>query len=342
MKTPNYIKSKINRNLYLQENHPICIIKEKIYEYFGEEVSKIENFPIQVNTKKNFDDLLIEKNHPSRSKSDTYYIDEENVLRTHMTCHVGDILQNLKNNNKFLFTGDVYRKDEIDSTHFPVFHQMDGLFLLDKNIDALSDLKEKITGLINFLFPNHEFEFKKEFYPFNSIAFEVNVKYKDRWIEVLGCGIKREEILKNFEVFDKNAWGFGIGIDRLAMIFFDIPDIRLLWSEDERFIKQFKKGQITKFKPFSKHNTISLDISFYHDNLFSLNDVYDIFREQSDEFIESVDLIDSFFSKRNNLESKTFRVCFSSNDRNITKEESLMMLDKIKKELEKIKNLKIR
>jgi phenylalanyl-tRNA synthetase alpha chain len=344
-KIPNHIKSKIDRDLFLDENHPICIIKEKIYEYFGNDFCRIENFPKIVSVKKNFDDLLISEDHPARLETDTYYVDDNNVLRTHMTCNVGSVLEEYKKNKlfkNFLFTGDVYRKDEIDSTHFPVFHQMDGLILLEPNVNPIEEIKEKIGGLINFLFPDSYYFFKEDFYPFNSEAFEVNVEYKGKNIEVLGCGIKKDEILNNFGVYDKKAWGFGLGLDRLAMIFFDIPDIRLLWSEDLRFKKQFKKGVISHFKPFSNNSVVTLDISFYHSSEYHLNDFYETLREETSILIENAELIDSFFNIKENMESKTFRIYYSSFERNITREEAVFLHDKIKEKLQKNYKIKIR
>jgi len=344
-KIPNHIKSKVDRELFLDENHPICIIKEKIYEYFVDDFCKIENFPKVVSIKKNFDDLLISEEHPARLATDTYYVDNNNVLRTHMTCNVGSVLEEYKKNKlfqNFLFTGDVYRKDEIDSTHFPVFHQMDGLILLEPNVNIIDEIEKKIGGLINFLFPDSHYFFKEDFYPFNSEAFEVNVEYKGKNIEVLGCGIKKDEILNNFGVYDKKAWGFGLGLDRLAMILFDIPDIRLLWSEDLRFKKQFKKGVISHFKPFSNNSVVSLDISFYHGSEYHLNDFYETLREETSSLIENTELIDSFFNVKENMESKTFRIYYSSLERNITREESVFLHEKIKEKLQKDYKIKIR
>ena len=124
--TPS-IQAKIGRNLHNQKNHPLEIIKSKIYEFFSEDFGKFDDFNPIVNIEDNFDKLLIEKDHPSRGMSDTYYVDENKVLRTHTSAHQNELMES--GHRKFLVTGDVYRKDEIDSSHYPVFHQMEGVWV---------------------------------------------------------------------------------------------------------------------------------------------------------------------------------------------------------------------
>jgi phenylalanyl-tRNA synthetase alpha chain len=348
MSVPKHIQEKIGRNLFLNPNHPISIIKEKIYEYFGNSYMKIENFPVEVSTVKNFDDLCIEKDHPSRSKSDTYYISKNVVLRTHMTAFLTTVLNNYQNKiyygdyKNFLFVGDVYRKDEIDSSHYPVFHQLDGLCIIDKDKNPIDEIKKTIGGLIEYLFPGCDYNFNDEYYPFNSKAFEVNVNYNGKMIEVLGCGIKRPDILEKFGITDKQAWGFGLGLDRLAMIFFDIPDIRYMWSEDERFISQFEQGKITHFKSFAKHPPIHKDISFFREKDFNLNEFYEICREKAGDLIEDINLFDKYYSEKEKKESVSFRINYNSNERNLTSQEVNEIHDSIKAEINKNISLKLR
>lgn len=345
MKLPKHIEDKMNKNLFTQNNHPICIIKNKIYDYFGEDFLKIEDFPKVVETKKNFDDLLIDKNHPSRSKTDTYYVGKDIVLRTHMTAFLSTILTNnyiLTKFSNFLYVGDVYRKDEIDSTHYPIFHQLDGVCILDKDEDPIIALKTSLGGLIEHLFPGCEYSFKDEYYPFNSTAFEVNVKYGDKWIEVLGCGVKKQEILDAAGMNNKTAWGFGLGLDRLAMIFFEIPDIRYIWSEDERFLNQFSKHQITKFKPYSKYPPVYKDISFFVKLGFNMNEFYEICREEAGDLIEIISMIEIFFSEKIQQTSYCFRITYRSNDRSLTNDEINKIHDNIKDKVKSNSQLKLR
>lgn len=289
---PASVVSKLGVNLYKNENHPICIIKNHIYNYLKNlpnyKFELFEDLSPYVSVKNNFDDLLIPVTHSSRSRHDTYYQNDDTVLRTHMTAHQVELLK--ANHNTFVMTGDVYRKDEIDSRHYPVFHQMDGVYIVDtvdgtvdstvdgtvndinngntgKNIingaNIEANLIEFLTGLVRYLFPDCEYRFNKDYFPFTEPSYECEVKYNGKWLEILGSGVIRREILDTQNMQNKTGWAFGLGIERLAMIFFKIPDIRLFWSTDPRFLSQFKAGQITEFKAYSTLNSVTKDISFW-------------------------------------------------------------------------------
>lgn len=125
------ICSYIGRNIYLQKNHPLSLIRQRITNHFYQEYTSARGTPLFsvydslspiVTTQQNFDSLLIPENHPSRAKSDCYYLNREYLLRAHCTAHQVDLLRSGLDN--FLVVGDVYRRDEIDATHFPVFHQV--------------------------------------------------------------------------------------------------------------------------------------------------------------------------------------------------------------------------
>lgn len=124
------ILSYLNTNLHLQKNNPLSIVRQRIINYFyssfthrGNPIFSVyDNLSPVVSTKQNFDDLLIPNDHPSRAKSDCYYINNTTLLRAHMTAHQSELLRSGLDN--FLMIGDVYRRDEIDATHFPVFHQV--------------------------------------------------------------------------------------------------------------------------------------------------------------------------------------------------------------------------
>jgi phenylalanyl-tRNA synthetase alpha chain len=122
------IASKVGRNLHNRTHHPICTIKNIITTHFTSLNQNFEFFddlcPV-VDTKNNFDDLLVKPDHVSRRMSDTYYISRDTVLRTHTSAHQTSLLS--QGSTAFLATGDVYRRDEIDSSHYPVFHQMEGV-----------------------------------------------------------------------------------------------------------------------------------------------------------------------------------------------------------------------
>ena len=136
---PN-IMNKLERKLHLQKNHPLEILKTKITDHFhsnyrsrhgGCMFASIDNFSPVVTVQQNFDSLLVSKDHVSRSKSDNYYVNSNYVLRSHTTSHDKELIQS--GWNAFLNTGDVYRRDEIDCSHYPVFHQMDAVRIFDEN-----------------------------------------------------------------------------------------------------------------------------------------------------------------------------------------------------------------
>jgi phenylalanyl-tRNA synthetase alpha chain len=326
------IKKKIGKNLHNNENHPLCIIKNHIYKFFDAQqiqFDKFDTFEPFVSIQDNFDSLLIPKDHPARGKTDTYYIDENTVLRTHTSAHQCQLMkQGLKN---FLVTGDVYRKDEIDNCHYPVFHQMEGVRLVDfdSDVNPEEELKKILADLIQYLFNTAESEFKSDYFPFTHPSFEANVLYNNKWLEILGCGVVHTQILENnFGEKRYKGWAFGLGLERLAMILFKIPDIRLFWTDDIRFTNQFAKDKLNIFVPYPVLDMISKDISFWLGNRDDeiklesdenfcwnyINDFYEIVREIFADNVAEVKLIDKVNNKKKKLYSHTFRITFTPND----------------------------
>ena len=326
---PNNILKRMNQNFHNTPSHPLCLIKQKIYYFFDtilkKKFTKFDDLPDTVSVQDNFDLLLIPKDHPSRSRSDTYYINDNTVLRTHTSCHQNQLLAQGEEN--FLVTGDVYRKDEIDKYHFPIFHQMEGVSLVDSNVDPIVDLKNVLSGLIKYLFPQNSFRFNNDYFPFTNPSFEVEVYMNDKWVEILGCGVIHTKILDNNNI-KKKGWAFGLGLERLAMILYNIPDIRLFWSTDERFINQFKNKKFDddiKFISYSPLSAVTKDISFWIDDSLitkigttwiwtQQNDFFDITRTYMDDDIESVILFDKFFHKQKQKYSQTWRLILSPNN----------------------------
>lgn len=334
------IESKLGRNLYKQKNHPIEIIKNKIYDYFlslnktldclgldndDYKFEIYEDFSPVVSTENNFDLLRISEDHPSRSKSDTYYVNEKEVLRTHTSAHQNQLLATGK--TAFLITADVYRKDEINKTHYPIFHQMEGVHICTNDDDAKKDLIRILSGLVEVLFPNCEYRINDDYFPFTDPSFEFEVKYKGSWLEILGCGVIHRDILNRHNI-KHNGWAFGLGLERLAMILFDIQDIRYFWSTHSRFIEQFKSGDIIKFKPFSELESISFDISFWIpiDQIIQSNDTFlwknendfmELVRNIVSESVEEVKLIDKFKHPKNEKYSCAYRIKYSPIDPDI-------------------------
>jgi len=320
---PISIEKKLNKNLHNKLNHPIEIIKKKIYKYF-DNFEQFDNFSPQVSTRDNFDKLLIEPNHPARSKSDTYYVNENTVLRTHTSAHQNELLN--KGHRNFLVTGDVYRKDEINATHYPVFHQMEGVGEIGSEYEPITFLTDLLEHFVKYLFPNVEFRIKDDYFPFTEPSFEVEILHNGNWLEILGCGIVHKTIRENNNI-EGNMWAFGLGLERLCMIYFDIPDIRYFWTEDEKFLKQFESGEIVKFKPYSTLENISRDISFWIPEVDlvrdqedknkivgwnELNDFYELVRNICGDMVGEVLLKDEFFNNKTNKYSRMYRIVYNA------------------------------
>lgn len=368
------IKSKLNRNLLLTKYHPLNHLANKIKYFFyqnytsrmGSPIFSIyDSFKPIVSTEQNFDSLLTPKNHVSRSKKDCFYVNKDYLLRSHTTAHDNELIKS--GLDAFLTFGDVYRRDEIDAKHYPVFHQCDGVRLFDKfqlfeenngpnaganggqdifsNEQKLTyspeaikkveqNLKDTLTSLAQFIFGSSS-ELKTKWtestFPFTHPSWELEIEYKGNWFEVLGCGILRQEILENAGAKDHIAWAFGLGLERWAMILYDIPDIRIFWSQDSGFISQFKfddptHNKVVKYKPVSVYPQCQNDISFWlpHNvgkEAFGSNDFYDLVRDIGGDLIEQVTLIDEFENKKTKRTSHCYRIVYRSMERTLKQSE---------------------
>ncbi|KAI9089722.1 hypothetical protein K1719_029015 [Acacia pycnantha] len=330
---PDTIFSKLGLQLHRRDQHPLGILKNAIYDYFdsnyANKFNKFDDLCPIVSVKENFDDVLVPEDHVSRSYNDTYYIDPQTVLRCHTSAHQAELLRRAYTH--FLVTGDVYRRDSIDSTHYPVFHQMEGfrVFVPDEwepsGMDATSyaaaDLKKCLEGLARHLFGAVEMRWVDTYFPFTNPSFELEIYFNEEWLEVLGCGVTEQEILKRNGQPNNVAWAFGLGLERLAMVLFDIPDIRLFWSSDERFTSQFSKGQLgVKFKPFSKYPPCYKDMSFWISDSFTENNLCEVVRSVAGDLVEEVKLIDNFTNKKG-MTSHCYRIAYRSMERSLTDDE---------------------
>eukprot|EP00798_Chlamydomonas_sp_ICE-L_P018591 gene18591-25103_t len=269
----DYIYEKMSKNLHQNVDHPLGIIKAAISNYFEQRNPGVftvmdDLYPV-VTTIANFDDVLVPADHVSRSPNDTYYVTAEKVLRCHTSAHQAETLRSGK--TAFLITGDVYRRDSIDATHYPVFHQMEGVRIFteadwkdqDPTEFCANELKASLESLAKTLFGDVECRWMDTYFPFTEPSFELEIFFKGNWLEVLGCGVMQQSILDgNTGKTGQKAWAFGLGLERLAMVLFDIPDIRLFWSDDERFLKQFKADALNaKFKSFSRFPPVYKDMA---------------------------------------------------------------------------------
>ena len=322
------------------KSSPIYFITEAIKHIDILNGFDIVEIPEIVSIRHNFDYLCTPKNHPSRRESDTFYLTDQEVLRTQTTTMWPYYLKD----NRALETlysrgllqaisyGKVYRNDEIDRNHYPVFHQIDGLSICSNRdkIYQTEDLTDVLTAIAKSVYGNDvKWRVENDTFPFTSPSIELQIWWENEWTEVLGAGLVHKEVQKNLGIDPQNynGWAFGFGLDRLAMIKMDIPDIRILWSNDERIQKQFTDIN-SKFSEVSKYPPVDRDISFLVSKDLSLNLVYELMRDcgyyENEDIIEEVKIIDTYSDEKkfgSNKISYTFRIRYRSHVRSLKNEE---------------------
>ena len=241
-----------SKNVNLGTKHPITQIIDEVKEIFLGMGYSIADGPEVETTHYNFDQLNTPADHPARDLQDTFYITEDVILRTQTSPVQARVMENQKPPIKIICPGAVYRSDTLDATHSPVFHQIEGL-VIDKNI-KMSDLKGTLEMFAkNCLGPNTKIRFRPHHFPFTEPSAEADVSCfvcggkgcrvckGEGWIELLGCGMVHPNVLKNCEIDPEeySGFAFGFGVERIAMAKFGIDDLRLLYENDARFLKQF-------------------------------------------------------------------------------------------------------
>ena len=288
--------------------------------------------PEIVPTDVSFDLFDFSATHPARSKSDTYYVDDTHILRTHDTVfwyyylNQPEIKERVKKGETLgtLCYGKVYRKDEIDRRHMNVFHQMGGWYLQpdSKGILTLDDLKNVLSEIVKTVFGAVEYRFPDETFPYTDPSTEVEVNINGEWIEILGSGMPKKSVLKKMGVEGYNGWAFGFGLERLAIISMQLPDIRLLWSTDERVKKQLILGNA--FISVSKYPSVVRDISFIVDKNFVPNNYFDLVRDVVGDMAEQMKLLDTYENEEKlgaGKVSYAYRITYRSIDKTLTNEE---------------------
>lgn len=375
--TPPSILAKTDRSLHLRPAHPIAILRRIIERHFADYTPLAPASPA-VSVWQNFDQLGFPPDHPGRSPSDSYYLNKDYMLRTHTSAH--EVESYRRGLDRWLLSADVYRRDEIDGSHYPVFHQMEGTHVwpvselhtlpaLNAQLEAslaacpiliedttrispsnpyqpthdpvhaaeiTKHLKHSLNSLIFRLFghvaaqrqggaaPKEPLRVRwiEAYFPFTSPSYEVEVWWEGEWLELLGCGVVMQRTLDEAGVPDKAGWAFGLGLERLSMVLFSIPDIRLFWTTDQRFHSQFSQDQITTFVPYSRYPECYKDMSFWlpvgsvgvagsegetktgsgsaaagvsaaggKGRVFHENDYFEIVREVAGDLVETVSLV---------------------------------------------------
>ena len=384
------------------DGQPLNLLRTEIERILGSKYESIRAPSPVVSTRLNFDELGFPEDHPGRRPSDTYFVNRGTCLRTHTSAHQMETFR--ANHLRWLLTADVFRRDEIDSSHYPVFHQMEGASVWDeaafapggsveKECEAMEaqlaqaqmeiadevsleeaggcqaqhtaqspraaeltvrHLKATLNTLVYGLFqPRWAVESEggeplkvrwiPAFFPFTSPSFEVEVWFRGKWLEILGCGVVQQPILNQAGLADKVGWAFGLGLERIAMVLFSIPDIRLFWSEDKRFLSQFARPAdgtlpLTTFKPYSKYPPCYKDISFWLPSTFHENDLFETVRDCAGDLVEDVACIDQFVHPKTKRESRCYRVNYRSMDRNLENEHvntlHAAVLDRLQREFQ--------
>uniref|UniRef100_A0A0K0FFC9 Phenylalanine--tRNA ligase, mitochondrial n=1 Tax=Strongyloides venezuelensis TaxID=75913 RepID=A0A0K0FFC9_STRVS len=372
------IERLLQRRLHLEPGNPINLMKQRIVNFIHKEYRKpgnrsplfavCENERRVVSVFENFDSLLIPDDHISRKNCDTYYVNKDYCLRAHTSAHQFELMKQGLDN--FLVVGDVFRRDEVDKTHYPCFHQMEGVRLYEPEelfgnqygpnkfspfeegernkekqechtIDASKileiRLKETLENVCRMLFGNDaKMRWVEAYFPFTHPSYELEVFYEGKWLEVLGCGIIEQKLLQNAGCKNKVGWAFGLGLERLAMVLYKIPDIRLFWSKDTGFLSQFKNLKPEDnmiYKPISCHPQLYMDVSFWIPQNIPSNDMkshfYDVVRDIEGDIIEQVSITDEFFNKKTGKVSQCYRITYRSNEKTLTKEEVNIIHNKI-------------
>lgn len=433
---PSTILENVPRKLHQQENHPISITRKLIESRFPGYQHHNEFDPV-VTVGQNFDSLGFPLDHPGRSRTDTYYINKDTVLRTHTSAHQADVFR-ANTSDGFTISADVYRRDAIDRSHYPVFHQMEGAMTWDRNalpegktlaqqiwedVEKLpkpdivvedpnptthpernplqkphtqeeaeavaAHLKRSLENVVVEIFSKAKeaaaastidevrnqaqsqeplkVRWIEAYFPFTSPSWELEIFWQGDWLEVLGCGVISQPLLDNADAPTRVGWAFGIGLERIAMLLYEIPDIRLFWSKDSRFLSQFDEKKIRRFVPFSKYPAAPRDVAFWlpksaaQDDVvtatasntsstpspagglaseavapalaFHENDIMEIVRSAAGDSVEDVTLVDEFTHPKTGRRSLCYRINYRSLESTLTKEQANDMHEKIRQEL---------
>jgi phenylalanyl-tRNA synthetase alpha chain len=412
---PSGILEYLPRRLHLQESHPISLTRKLIESRFPSPTfNHYNDFSPIVSTYQNFDALGFPSDHPGRSKTDTYYINAGTCLRTHTSAHQAETFSK-DSSDGYTITADVYRRDAIDRSHYPVFHQMECARLWDRAKVPDGDIAKAVNADIALL-PKHDLvvedpnptvhpernplqtshsleevqaisthlkrsledvvvtiftaaksaaltsddlairteaeqplrvRWVEAYFPFTSPSWELEVFWQGDWLELLGSGVIQQPILNNANVPSKLGWAFGLGVERIAMLLYSIPDIRLFWSQDPRFLSQFSTtGTPRRFVPFSKYPGCPRDVAFWVQNSsspaggklapsssFHENDVMQLVRDVGGDLVEDVRLVDEFVHPKTGRRSYCYNINYRSLERVISRDEANELHESVRKGL---------
>lgn len=223
--------------------HPVTLTLQRVVELFHGMGFEVADGPEIEDDFHNFQALNIPANHPARAMQDTFYVENGDVLRTHTSpIQIRYMLDKKEPPIRIIAPGRVYRVDS-DATHSPMFHQAEGLWV-EESV-TFADLKAVFTDFIRRFFERDDLQvrFRPSFFPFTEPSAEIDIMGENgKWLEVGGCGMVHPNVLKNVNIDPEKYTGFafGIGLDRFAMLRYNVNDLRLFFDNDLNFLKQFK------------------------------------------------------------------------------------------------------
>ena len=242
------------KSIKVGHRHPMYIALDEIKDIFiGMGFTVLDGPEVEL-AELNFDRLNAEENHPSRDWSDTFYFDKDSrvMLRSQTSPMQVRAMETMELPIRIIAPGRVYRKDEVDATHSPMFHQVEGM-VIDKNV-TMADLKGTLNTVVEQLYgKGTKTRFRPHHFPFTEPSCEMDVQCHkcggvgcptckgEGWIEMLGAGMIHPKVLKMSGIDPEvwSGWAFGIGLERTAMRRFKIADLRLIFENDVRFLEQF-------------------------------------------------------------------------------------------------------
>jgi phenylalanyl-tRNA synthetase alpha chain len=224
--------------------HPLAQVQEDILDALISLGFSVADGPLIEHDWYNFEALNMPPDHPARDMQDTFFVAENVVLRTHTSNVQIRTMKKRKPPVRIVSPGMVFRNDDVDPTHSPVFHQIEGLWIDEKA--TFADLKGVLKQLAITLFgPNAELRFRPSFFPFTEPSAEVDVMFRSEkrngWLEILGAGMVDPAVLEavGYDPDEVQGFAFGLGVERIAMLRWGIDDIRLFYENDLRFLDQF-------------------------------------------------------------------------------------------------------
>ena len=219
--------------------HPVTKTIDEISSFFESIGFEIESGPEIETDYYNFEALNVPEDHPAKDMHDTFYLKDSGLLRTHTSPVQIRTMENKSPPHRIICPGKVYRKDS-DLTHTPMFHQIEGLVVEEGA--SFAQLKGLLNDFLQDFFGREvELRFRPSYFPFTEPSAEADIRWEKNWLEVLGCGMVHPNVLEMVGVDTKkySGFAFGLGVERMAMLKYDIPDLRLFFENDYRFLRQF-------------------------------------------------------------------------------------------------------